>query len=61
MKSYTVTLRYVTHVNIDIQANDEAEAEALAWKEMHETEGDDWLHEGEWTEVFISENQEVAA
>ena len=61
MKNYTVTLRYVTHVDVYVDAEDEAAAENLEWKEMHRLEGDDWLHDGEWTEVFVSENKMMEA
>jgi len=51
----------VTHVHIYVDAEDETAAEDLAWKEMHRLEGDDWLHDGEWTEVFVSENKMMEA
>jgi hypothetical protein len=62
MKTYKVTLRYVTHIDVMVDAEDEIKAEDLAWKEIHQIEGDDWLHYGEWTEVFVSEHvKEVTA
>jgi len=58
MKNYTVTMRYVTNISIDVQAEDHDQAEALAWTELQQIEGDDWLHEGEWTETFITEHED---
>lgn len=57
MKNYTVTMRYVTNVSVDVQADDQEQAENLAWAELRSMEGDDWLHEGEWTETFITEHK----
>ena len=59
MKNYTVTLRYVTNVSIDVQAEDEDHAAEMAWTELHQIEGDDWLHDGEWTETFVTEHEEA--
>ena len=52
---YKIELVYETSIIVEIEAQDNDEAVSLAWTEAHNMEGDDWLHNGTWTDVIVSE------
>jgi hypothetical protein len=52
---YKIELVYETSIIVEIEAQDNDEAISLAWNEAHNMEGDDWLHNGTWTDVIVSE------
>jgi hypothetical protein len=52
MKTYEVELRYESYVTITVEADNEDEAEAMAWKEIEA----DWpKHTGSWSFESVEE------
>jgi len=55
MKKYNVNMLYEVWIERTVEAEDEIAAEAEAWKQMHLEEGSDWLHNGTWKDIYVTE------
>jgi len=51
MKTYTVTMKYETWYETQVEADDENQAELIAKETLHND--NDYLHSGTWTEVQV--------
>jgi len=51
MKTYTVTMKYETWFETQVEADDENQAELIAKETLHND--NDYLHSGTWTEVQV--------
>jgi len=53
MKTYTVAMKYETWFETQVEADDENQAELIAWEALRQDNDNDYLHSGTWTEVQV--------
>ena len=54
MKTYEISFKYETWANYTVEAQDQVEAENIAFDMLQRDEGS-YLHTGEWTDTVIEE------
>jgi hypothetical protein len=57
VKTYQIELKRTSYINIEIEAESQDEAEALAWKEV---EQDYYRDDGQWDIESIEELENIA-
>jgi hypothetical protein len=53
MKTYTVAMKYETWYETQVEADDENQAELIAWETLRQDNDNDYLHSGTWTELNL--------